>query len=279
MAKPLEEGLYIVSTPIGHAQDISVRALDVLACCDAILAEDTRVTAKLLAIHGISRPLISYNDHNAPRARPQALRRLERGERLVLVSDAGTPLVSDPGYKLVREAIAAGVKIHVLPGPSAALAALVVSGLPTNRFFFVGFLPTTRESRRTSLEQIKPVPSTLIFFEAPQRLAETLDDMCSVFPGRDAAVARELTKIHESVRYGNLEELASCYRNDPPRGEVTIIVAPPKSAEPDIANADRLLAKALVFMPVRAAADLVSEALDMPRKAVYARALQHKRTG
>jgi 16S rRNA (cytidine1402-2'-O)-methyltransferase len=276
MAKPLEAGLYITSTPIGHARDISLRALDTLANCDAILAEDTRVTAKLLAIHGISRPLISYNDHNAPRVRPQILMRLGQGKRLALVSDSGTPLVSDPGYKLVRESIAAGVEIHVVPGASAAISALVVSGLPTNRFLFVGFLPRARDSRRSTLEKLKPMESTLIFFEAPQRLVETLEEMRCVFHDRDAAVARELTKLHENVRRGNLQDLASFYANSPARGEVTIILGPPETEEPDFENVDRLLEKALAFMPVRAAAELVSEALELPRKAVYARALLRK---
>lgn len=270
---PLDEGLYITSTPIGHARDITLRALDVLANCDAILAEDTRVTSKLLAIHKISRPLISYNDHNAPRVRPQVLTRLKSGERLALVSDSGTPLVSDPGYKLVREGIAAGVKIHIVPGPSAVLSALAVSGLPTNRFMFVGFLPASRESRRTALEKLKTTEATLIFFEAPQRLMGTLEDMRTVFRMRDAAVARELTKLHEDIRRGKLDELASFYADSPARGEVTIVIGPPAREEPDFGTADRLLEKALEFMPVRAAVDLVSESLDLPRKAIYARAL------
>ena len=253
-----------------------MRALDVLSHCDLIAAEDTRVTAKLLAIHGISRPLISYNDHNAPRVRPQALMRLERGERLVLVSDSGTPLVSDPGYKLVREAIAAGVKIHVVPGASAVLSALVVSGLPTNRFLFVGFLPAARDARRTALEKLKTVESTLIFFEAPLRLADTLADLSCVFGVRNAAVARELTKLHENVRRGNLRELQDFYANAPARGEVTIIIGPPASEEPDFGKAERLLDKALPFMPLRAAVELVCEALDLPRREVYARALLRK---
>lgn len=272
----MEEGLYITATPIGNARDISLRALDVLANCDAILAEDTRVTAKLLAIHEISRPLISYNDHNAPRVRPQILTRLAQSERLALVSDSGTPLVSDPGYKLVREAIAAGAKIHVVPGASAAISALVVSGLPTNRFLFVGFLPAARESRRTSLEKLKPEQSTLIFFEAPQRLADTLEDLHRVFGDRDAAVARELTKFHEDVRRGNLQDLQSFYADSAVRGEVAIVVGPPKSEEADVALAERLLDKALPFMPLRTAAEFVSEALGMPRKAVYTRALLRK---
>jgi len=276
--KPLEEGLYSTSTPIGNARDISLRALDVLANCDTILAEDTRVTAKLLAIHGISRPLISYNDHNARRVRPQILMRLERGERLALVSDSGTPLVSDPGYKLVREAIAADVKIYVVPGSSAVLSALVVSGLPTNRFLFVGFLPTHRDSRHAVLDKLKQVESTLIFFEPARHLAETLKEMHFVFHARDAAVARELTKLHENVRRGNLPDLASFYEDSPARGEVTILIGPPKSREPDFGKVDRLLQKALAFMPTRAAVDFVREATDLPHTGIYARALLLKQS-
>jgi 16S rRNA (cytidine1402-2'-O)-methyltransferase len=274
----LEGGLYITATPIGNARDISLRALDVLESCDAILAEDTRNTAKLLAIHGISRPLISYNDHNAPRARPSILKRLEQGELLVLVSDAGTPLISDPGYKLVREAIAAGTRIHVVPGASAALSALVLSGLPTNRFLFVGFLPAARDARRAVLEELKALQFTLIFFEAPQRVGETLEDMRYVFGVRDAAVAREVTKFHEDVRRGNLQELVSFFETSPARGELTLVVGPPRTEEPDFTKADRLLEQAMGFMPVRTAVELVTEALGLPRKAVYARALLHKRS-
>jgi 16S rRNA (cytidine1402-2'-O)-methyltransferase len=273
---PLEDGLYVTATPIGNARDISLRALDALRRCDAILAEDTRNTAKLLAIHQISRPLIVYNDHNARRMRPQLLGRLAKGERLALVSDAGTPLVSDPGYKLVREAIAAGAKIHVLPGASAAIAALVVSGLPPDRFSFIGFLPATRHARRAALEDMKAIPSTLVFFEAPQRLRETLEDMLSVLGDREAAVARELTKLHEDIRRGKLHELILYYENDAPRGEVTVVLGPPEATEADFGKADRLLEKAMAFMPVRAAVDLVGEALDMPRKTIYARALIQK---
>ena len=276
--KPLEEGLHIAATPIGNARDISLRALDVLKNCDAILAEDTRNTARLLAIHGISRPLVAYNDHNAPRVRPQILKRLENGERLALVSDAGTPLVSDPGYKLVREAIAAGVKVHAVPGASAVLAALVLSGLPTNRFLFVGFLPASRDARRTALDELRTVRTTLIFFEAPQRLKETLEDMISMLGKREAAVARELTKLHENVCRGHLQDLAAFYESNPPRGEVTLIVGPPQPGEPDFRQVDALLDKALAYMPLRAAVELVSEGLNLPRKAVYARALLRKLT-
>ncbi|HEX3429982.1 MAG TPA: 16S rRNA (cytidine(1402)-2'-O)-methyltransferase [Rhizomicrobium sp.] len=273
---PLQPGLFVTATPVGNARDIGLRALDVLQACDAILAEDTRTTAKLLAIHGISRPLISYNDHNALRVRPQLLKRLERGDRLALVSDAGTPLISDPGYKLVREAIASGLQIHVVPGASAAIAALVVSGLPTNRFLFVGFLPPTQDARRRALEGLKALPCTLIFFEAPQRLKQCLQDMHGVFHERDAVVARELTKLHEDVRRGNLQSLADFYEKNPPRGEVTIVIGPSKTEEPDFTKADELLRRATAFMPLRAAVDLVSEALNLRRKALYARALRQR---
>ena len=273
---PLEEGLYITATPIGNAQDVSLRALHVLDRCDAILAEDTRTTAKLLAIHGISRPLVSYNDHNAPRVRPKMLTRLENGARLALVSDAGTPLVSDPGYKLVREAIAAGARVHAVPGASAALAGLVLSGLPTNRFLFVGFLPPTRAARRTALAEIGSLRATLIFFEAPQRLKEALEDMASLLGEREAAVARELTKLHEDVRRGSLLDLATLYKAITPRGEVTVVVGPPRSGEPDFTSADALLDKALPMMPLRAAVDLISDGLKLPRKAIYTRALLRK---
>jgi 16S rRNA (cytidine1402-2'-O)-methyltransferase len=273
---PLDDGLYLAATPIGNAQDISLRALEVLKNCDAILAEDTRNTAKLLAIHGISRPMISYNDHNASRVRPQIIKRLERGDRLVLVTDAGTPLVSDPGYKLVRDAIAARARIHVVPGASAALAALVISGLPTDRFFFVGFLPNTGDARRTALAEIKAIPSTLVIFEAPQRLKESLEDMFSILGDRQASVARELTKLHEEVRRGRLGELIRFYEEHPPRGELTVIVGSSEPGAPDWSRADALLEKAMVTMPLRSAVDLVSEALRLPRKMVYARALARK---
>jgi 16S rRNA (cytidine1402-2'-O)-methyltransferase len=273
---PLGNGLYVTGTPIGNARDISLRALDVLRRCDAILAEDTRKTAKLLAIHNIRRPLLCYNDHNAPRARPQILKRLENGECLALVSDAGTPLISDPGYKLVREAIAARAKVYVVPGPSAALAALVISGLPTDRFFFVGFLPASHDARRAALVEISALPSTLIFFEAPQRLTDALKDMLSTLGDRNAAVARELTKLHEDIRRGSLGELVSHYESHAPRGEVTVIVGPMQIAEPDWRKTEHLLDRALAYMPLRSAVDLVSEAMMLPRRSVYTRALLRK---
>jgi 16S rRNA (cytidine1402-2'-O)-methyltransferase len=266
-----------MATPIGNARDVTLRALDVLKACDAIAAEDTRVTSKLLAIYGISRPLFPYNDHNAAQARPRLLARLRAGERVALVSDAGTPLVSDPGYKLVRDAIAEGLAVHAIPGASAALAALVVAGLPTDRFLFAGFLPAKGGERRSGLAELKSVPATLVFFESPQRLAGSLADMEAVLGPRPAVVTRELTKLHEERRHGDLATLAATYAKEPaPRGEVTIVVGAALSKEPDFAKADALLETALEFMPVRAAADLVAHALDVPRRAIYIRALAIK---
>lgn len=277
---PLEPGLYVTATPIGNARDVTLRALDVLRQCDAIAAEDTRTTARLLAIHAISRPLLSYNDHSAARARPRLLARLGEGARIALVSDAGTPLVSDPGYKLVREALAAGITVQAIPGASAALAGLVVSGLPTDRFYFAGFLPAARAARRSALEEVKPFRCTIVFFEAPQRLAESLQDMLEVLGPRRASVAREMTKLHEEVRRETLGELAKHYAEaGAPRGEMTVLVEAAPPGEPDLDRAYRLLESALEFMPVRAASDLVADALKISRRTLYARALVLRNTG
>lgn len=269
-------GLYITATPIGHARDITLRALDALRTCDLIVAEDTRVTAKLLAIYGISKPLIAYNDHNAAGVRPKLLARLAEEARIVLVSDAGTPLVSDPGYKLVREALAEGFAVHALPGASAPLTALALAGLPTDRFLFAGFLPPKKGERRRALEELRDLRATLIFFESPQRLGETLKDMLEILGERPAAVARELTKLHEEIARAGLSALADRYQTETPKGEVTLLVGPPGDIAPDFAKAEKLLKDALAFMPVRAAADLVAEALDVPRRETYARALALK---
>ena len=274
----LPPGLYVTATPIGNAADISLRALETLRACDAIVAEDTRVTAKLLAIYGISKPLSAYNDHNAVRERPKLLAKLRGGARLVLVSDAGTPLVSDPGFKLVREALAEGVKVEALPGASAPLVALTLSGLPSDKFLFAGFPGTRSGERRTLFEKLRAVPASLIFFESPQRLAASLADMAAVLGDRPAAVTRELTKLHEEVRRGPLSELAAHYAEaGPPRGEVTLVVGPPLDEGPDWSKADTLLTQALAFMPVRAAVELVTEALGLPHRETYARALALKR--
>jgi 16S rRNA (cytidine1402-2'-O)-methyltransferase len=276
----LAPGLYVTATPIGNARDITLRALDVLSGCDAIAAEDTRVTAKLLAIHGISKPLSAYNDHNGARERPKLLARLQHGGKIALVSDAGTPLVSDPGYKLVREAIALGIPVHAIPGASATLTALALAGLPSDRFLFGGFLPSRGGERGTVLAELMPIRATLIFFESGQRVAATLAQMRDVLGDRAAVVARELTKLHEEVRRGTLDILARQYAEEaPPKGEVTVLVGPPAEVGPDLARIDALLDKALPFMPVRAASELISEALDVPRKEVYERALSRKGDG
>lgn len=243
---------------------------------DLIAAEDTRVTAKLLAIHGIERPLTAYNDHNAARERPRLLKKLQDGARVALVSDAGMPLVSDPGYKLVREALAAGLPVEVIPGASATLTALALSGLPSDRFLFAGFLPAKAGERRRLVEEFKSLQATLIFFEAPQRLGESLADLAAVLGPRPAAVARELTKLHQEVRRGDLASLAAAYADTEPKGEITLVVAPAPEAEADFSKVDRALDQALAFMPVRAAVDLVSEMLEAPRREVYARALKKK---
>ncbi|MGZ5936102.1 MAG: 16S rRNA (cytidine(1402)-2'-O)-methyltransferase [Rhizomicrobium sp.] len=273
----LAPGLYITATPIGNARDITLRALDVLAGCDVIAAEDTRVSAKLLAIHGISRPLTAYNDHNGARERPKLLARLKHGARIALISDAGTPLVSDPGFKLVREALAEGVPVHAIPGASATLTALALAGLPTDRFLFVGFLPSKTGERGTALAELKNIRATLIFFESAQRLAESLAQMADVLGDRAVAVTRELTKLHEEVRRSTLGILAAQYAQEPPpKGEVTILVGPPPEQQADFARIDALLDKTLPFMPVRAASELIAEALGVPRKEIYQRAIEKK---
>jgi 16S rRNA (cytidine1402-2'-O)-methyltransferase len=276
----LAPGLYVTATPIGNAADITLRALEVLRNCDLIAAEDTRVTGKLLMIHGISKPLTAYNDHNAARERPKLLTQLRQGARIALVSDAGTPLISDPGFKLVREAIADGLPVHAIPGASAVLTGLALAGLPTDRFFFAGFLPSRQGERRGALEEFKNIRATLVFFESAQRLADSLADMAHVFGVRTVAMTRELTKLHEEVRRGLLSELAAHYeKQGAPKGEVTLIVSPPHDVGADMSRVDAALDKALEFMPLRAAVDLVSEMLEAPRRAVYDRALKKKNNG
>lgn len=273
----LAAGLYILATPIGNARDISLRALDTLKGCDVIAAEDTRVTSKLLSIHGVSKPLIAYNDHNAPEMRPRILARLAQGEVVALVSDAGTPLVSDPGYKLVRAAIEAGANVVSIPGPSAVLAGLTLSGLPSDRFLFAGFLPSRQGERKSALEELKSVRATLIIFESAQRLSESLAAMAEVLGDRPCAITRELTKMHEEVRRGSLSELAAHYdKAGAPRGEVTLLVGPPGEAVTDDAKIDAALAAALAFMPVKAAANLIADLTDGSRKKIYDRALDLK---
>lgn len=281
-AASLPGGLYVVATPIGNLGDISFRALETLAAAQAILAEDTRVTKILLARYGITTPLIAYHEHNAAEMRPRILERLARGEALALVSDAGTPLVSDPGYKLVEAAVEEGHKVVPIPGASAVLAALVVAGLPTDRFFFEGFLPPKQSARRERLETLAAIPGTLVFFESPRRTAEMLADAQAVLGNRPAAVARELTKLFETVRRGTLAELAAQFGNeDTPKGEIVILIGPPDEA-PSAQNdddIDALLRARLQNHSVKDAVTLVVQETGLPKKRVYARALAISGTG
>jgi 16S rRNA (cytidine1402-2'-O)-methyltransferase len=272
----LAPGLYLVATPIGNVEDITLRALKTLGQADVIVCEDTRVSAKLLARHGIERPLLAYHEHNAERMRPLLLERLKRGERMALISDAGTPLVSDPGFKLVRAALAENLPVTTLPGPSAALAALVLSGLPSDRFLFAGFLPPKTAARRRALAGLQEVKATLVFFESGPRLGEALADMAAVLGERDAAVARELTKLYEEVRRGALAALAAHYAAaGPPRGELVVVVGPPATTAPAVSDEalDHQLAEALGHMSIRDASAAVAAATGKPRREVYARAL------
>ena len=274
---PLPSGLYLVATPIGNARDITLRALDALGRVDVIACEDTRVTAKLLAIHGISRPLTPYHDHNAEKAGPKLIRRLKKGDSVALVSDAGTPLVSDPGYKLVCACLTEGIAITPVPGASSVLTALVVSGLPTDRFFFAGFLPPKSAARRKALTGLGGIPATLVIMESAKRLGHSLADMADILGDRPAAVSREMTKKFEETRRGTLSELAGYYRESgPPKGEVTLVIEAGAAKAADEAELDRHLLKALKSETVRDAAELVSVSLGLPKRRVYSRALELK---
>lgn len=274
-------GLHLVATPIGNARDITLRALDVLANADLILCEDTRVTSRLMQIHGLHRPLMPYHDHNAAKVRPEILERLSRGAVIALVSDAGTPLVSDPGYRLVVDAVAAGIKVTTLPGASSVLAALTLAALPTDRFLFAGFLPPKSAARREVLGELAPVRSSLVFLESAQRLDEMLADAAAVLGPRKAAVARELTKLFEEVRRDGLDALAAHYAAaGPPRGEVVVVIGPPEEqAATSEADIDDALRAELVHAGPSAAAARVAAALNLPRRQLYARAMALKSTG
>jgi 16S rRNA (cytidine1402-2'-O)-methyltransferase len=266
----LAGGLYLVATPIGNLGDVSLRSLAVLRAADRIYCEDSRVTARLLARYGIRTPLQTYYDHNAEAIRPIVLAALRRGERVALVSDAGTPLVSDPGYKLVRAAIAENLPVTAAPGPSAALTALILSGLPPDAFLFAGFLPRQQVARRQALARWAALEATLIFYEAPSRLAASLTDISEILGSRQAAVARELTKLHEEVRRGRLADLAGHYRQiGPPRGEIVVVVGPPEPILPDSGEVDLRLRAALAETGVRDAAAKLAAETGLPRAELY----------
>src|SRR5215210_805246 len=276
-AESLAPGLYVVATPTGNLKDVSFRALSVLAAADAVLAEDTRVTKTLLAHYGITTPLVAYHEHSDASVRARMLQQLKEGQALALVSDAGTPLVSDPGYKLVQAAIAGSVPVTPIPGPSAILTALVVSGLPTDRFFFEGFLPAKSGARRTRLQAIAGIPGTLILYEAPHRLPEMLGDAAEILGERPAVVARELTKLFETVRRGTLRELAGQFGQEgPPKGEIVVLVGERTADAPGpAANAalDGKIEAALARHSIKDAAALVAAEAGLSKRDVYARAL------
>jgi 16S rRNA (cytidine1402-2'-O)-methyltransferase len=267
-------GLHLVATPIGNLRDVTLRALEVLAGADLIACEDTRVTRKLLDHYGIATPLTPYHEHNAETARPKILARLAAGESVALVSDAGTPLVSDPGFKLLQAACAAGHHVEALPCASAVLAALSVAGMPTDRFFFEGFLPPKQAGRRARIAELKAVPATLVFFESGPRLAAALTDLAEVLGARAAAVCRELTKMHEEVRRSDLTRLARQYAEGAEtRGEIAIVVAPPGEDVSSNEDIDALLRNALARVSVKDAVGEIALATGRPRREVYQRAL------
>jgi 16S rRNA (cytidine1402-2'-O)-methyltransferase len=270
----LAPGLHLVATPIGNLGDITLRALWVLRHVDRILCEDTRITARLLSRYGVDKPLSPYHDHNADRVRPAILDALRRGERLALVSDAGMPLVSDPGFKLVREAVSEDLPVTGAPGPSAALAALVLSGLPPDVFLFAGFLPPRAAARRRALEAWRTLDATLVFYEGPSRLAASLGNMAEILGDRDAAVARELTKRHEELQRGRLSGLAAHYREaGAPRGEIVVVVGPPEPESASEIDIDTLLRDRLTRRTVRDAVAEIAEETGLARQMIYRRAL------
>jgi 16S rRNA (cytidine1402-2'-O)-methyltransferase len=274
-APKAEPGLYLVATPIGNLGDISLRALEVLAAADVIACEDTRVTRKLTERYGIATPLTAYHEHNAAEARPKILTRLAQGQTVALVSDAGTPLISDPGYKLVRAAVDADHTVVALPGASAVLGALGVAGLPTDRFFFEGFLPVKQVGRQKRIAEIAAIPATLVLFESGPRLAVALADLAAGLGPRLAAICRELTKLHEEVRRGDLATLAQDYAaGAETRGEIVIVIAPPAEDETDAVDLDDLLRRALTRVSVKDAVGEVALATGRPRREVYQRALE-----
>lgn len=279
-ALAIAPGLHIVATPIGSLADITIRALETLAAADLVLCEDTRVTRKLVSHYGIETPLAAYHEHNASEMRPKVLARLAGGGRIALVSDAGTPLVSDPGFKLARDAIEAGAHVTAAPGPSAVLTALVLSGLPSDRFFFEGFLPPKRKARRGRIAELAHLPGTLVLFETGPRVAEAMADLADVLGDRPAALARELTKRFEQVRRASLATLAGELAGEPPpKGEIVLVVGQVAETAPSVDDVDALLQAALARTSVKDAVAEVAVATGMARRDVYARALAVKGGG
>lgn len=272
-------GLHLVATPIGHLGDITLRALSVLAAADLIYCEDTRHSRKLMARYGLKAPLRPYHEHNAATERPRVLAELEAGKVVALISDAGTPLISDPGYKLVRDAIDAGHRVESLPGPSAALAALTVSGLPTDAFFFAGFLPPRSAARKMRLKELRAVPGTIVVYEAPSRVAEMIADARDVLGRRQAVAARELTKLHEDVRRGTLDDLAAAFADQECKGEFVVLIGPPEAVEASDEIIEARLVASLETMSLRDAAKAIATELGIPKARVYDLGLKLKGDG
>lgn len=276
VAQRLSAGLYIVATPIGNLGDITRRAVATLSACDAVACEDTRVAGKLMKHLGLSKPLWRYDDHASEEDRTRLVAAM-RDKAIALVSDAGTPLISDPGYRLVRDARNAGVLVTTLPGPCAAVAGLTVAGLPNDRFLFAGFLPAKDKARRDALEEFAQVPATLIFYETGPRLVRSLEVLQELWPDRECAVARELTKLYEECRTGTAAELGFHYAAHPPKGEIVLLIAPPTKQAADPAETDALLLAALTKEKPSQAAALVAKRTGLERKALYERALELRR--
>jgi 16S rRNA (cytidine1402-2'-O)-methyltransferase len=267
----LKGGLYIIATPIGNLKDITLRALEILKECDLIACEDTRVSRKLLSAYSINKPLVSYHDHNADHMRPQIIHKISEGKAIALISDAGTPLISDPGYKLVRDCYEKDLSVTCLPGPSSVMAGLVLSGMPTDRFLFAGF------AQKKDYADLSSLDMTLIFFESAQRLIATLKEMSAIFPNRTIAVVREITKLFEEVRRGSFEDLIQFYEEKgQPKGEIVLVLSPPGAEQVLDLDVDQLLRQTLQNHSIRDACTLVAGTLGVPRKQIYQRALMLK---
>lgn len=278
MTQTLSPGLYIVATPIGNLSDISLRSVEILRAVAAIAVEDSRVTAKLLSHLSLSKPMIPYHDHNADRVRPTLLARMQN-EAIALVSDAGTPLISDPGYKLVRDARLAGIAVTTIPGPCAAIAALTLAGLPTDRFLFMGFLPSKTKARADTIAEIAAVRASLIFYESGPRLAASLAALSAGLGNRPAAVAREITKKFEECHAMPLRDLAAHYADAPPKGEIVIIIGPPEAApQPDERDVEALLRAALQSLSPARAASAIAKETGLERRSLYSQALALQRS-
>ena len=272
--KPVGPGLYIVATPIGNLRDITLRALDVLRAADVVLAEDTRVAGKLLTAYDLKKKLIRYDDHAGPQALPEILDRLRAGEVVAQISDAGTPLISDPGFRLVAEARRAGLRVHPIPGASSVLAALCLSGLPTDRFLFAGFIPNKSAARKSFFAGFAAQAATLVFFETGPRLSDSLSDMLGVLGDREACVCRELTKLYETGHGGRLSGLAADPALHEPKGEIVIVVAPPEAEAPSTDDLDEALRLALQSYAPADAARQLAQMFGLPRKLIYQKALE-----